>query len=324
MASDLYSVQETIEQQQRDNTIHRFQSDLTNKKQIHQESATYYGNPLLKRAIEPFASAIEDYVSSTSKGKAGNNSTAVKFIRGLSAETVAFIAAKSLIDRVSSRTRLSDVAINIGQSIEDERKFTSFKEKFPHLFTKVVNEASDSRKRKRQNINAAANRYDKSWSGWSKTQKLHLGIKLIDLFIASTGYAEIATRRTAKNKSEKIIIPTESVCEFIEKNENLASLLQPMYMPMVVEPEPWTKPTGGGYLTQYTRPLWFVKTPNRNYLEELEDMVEEMSEVYSAVNLIQSTPWTVNPFVLVAFQLVYERGINVAGLPSREDIPLPP
>ena len=165
MASDLYSVQETIEQQQRDNTIHRFQSDLTNKKQIHQESATYYGNPLLKRAIEPFASAIEEYVSSTSKGKAGNNSTAVKFIRDLSLETVAFIAAKSLIDRVSSRTRLSDVAIHIGQSIEDERKFTSFKEKFPHLFTKVVNEASDSRKRKRQNINAAANRYDKSWSG---------------------------------------------------------------------------------------------------------------------------------------------------------------
>ena len=27
MASDLYSVQETIEQQQRDNTLHRFQTD---------------------------------------------------------------------------------------------------------------------------------------------------------------------------------------------------------------------------------------------------------------------------------------------------------
>ena len=44
MASDLYSVQETIEQQQRDFTVHRFQNDLANKKQIHQESATYYGN----------------------------------------------------------------------------------------------------------------------------------------------------------------------------------------------------------------------------------------------------------------------------------------
>ena len=324
MKTDLYSVQETIEQQQRDNTLHRFQSDLTNKKEIHQESATYYGTPLLKRAIEPFAAAIEEYVSSSSKGKAGNNSTAVKFIRGVTPETLAFIAAKSLIDRLSSRTRLSDVAIHIGQAIEDERKFSSFKEKFPYLFKKVVNEASDSRKRKRQNINAAANRYDKEWSGWSKTQKLHIGIKLIDLFIDSTGYAEIGTRRSAKNKSEKIIMPTTSVCEFIEKNEGLASLLQPMYMPMVVEPETWTKPVGGGYLTQYTRPLPLVKTPNRHYLEELEDMVEEMSEVYEAINHIQATPWAVNPFVLVAFQMVYERGLNVAGLPAREDIPVPP
>jgi len=142
MATDLYSVQETIEQQQRDNTIHRFQSDLTNKKQIHQESATYYGNSLMKRAIEPFASMIGEYVSNSSKGKAGNNNTAVKLIRDFKPETIAFIAAKSLIDRFSSRVRLSDVAIHIGQCIEDEHKFTLFKEKFPHLFTKVVNEAN--------------------------------------------------------------------------------------------------------------------------------------------------------------------------------------
>ena len=136
-------------------------------------------------------------------------------------DTVAFIAAKSLIDRISSRTRLTDVAINIGQAIEDEQKFTAFQSKFPHLFTKVVNEASDSRKRKRQNINAAANRYNKEWSGWSKSDKVHVGTKLIDLFIASTGFAEVSSRRTSKSKSERIIIPSASVCEFIEQNENL-------------------------------------------------------------------------------------------------------
>ena len=324
MASDLYSVQETIEQQQRDFTVHRFQNDLANKKQIHQESATYYGNPLLKRAIDPFAIAIENYVDETTKGKAGNNSTAVKFIKDMKPDTVAFIAAKSLIDRISSRTRLTDVAINIGQAIEDEQKFTAFQSKFPHLFTKVVNEASDSRKRKRQNINAAANRYNKEWSGWSKSDKVHVGTKLIDLFIASTGFAEVSSRRTSKSKSERIIIPSASVCEFIEQNENLASLLQPMYLPMVVEPEPWSSPKGGGYLTHYTRPLMLVKTNKRNFLEELEGLTEEMSAVYEAINHIQNTPWQVNPFTLVALQMVFERGLNVAGLPSREDIPVPP
>lgn len=324
MATDLYSVQETIEQQQRDNTIHRFQNDLTNKKQIHQESATYYGHPLLKRAIDPMVDALKQYIESSSKGKAGNAATAFKIIKNMNLDVVAFIACKAIIDRLTSHDRLSGVAIHIGQAIEDEQKFAAFQQEFPHLFTKVVNEASDSRKRKRQNINAAANRYNKSWSGWSNKDKLLLGVRLIDLFVAATGYAEISTRRSSKNKSEKIITPTQSVCEFIEKNEGLAALLQPIYLPMVVEPEPWAGPTGGGYLTQYTRPLTLVKTGNRHYIEELEDMTEEMSEVYDAINYIQRTPWTVNPFVLVTFQMVYERGLNIAGLPSREDIPVPP
>ena len=67
-----------------------------------------------------------------------------------------------------------------------------------------------------------------------------------------------------------------------------------------------------------------VKMNKRNFLEELEGLTEEMSAVYEAINHIQNTPWQVNPFTLVALQMVFERGLNVAGLPSREDIPVPP
>ena len=59
---DLYAVQEAIEQQSNYETIMRFNNDLTNKKQTGTESATYYGHPLLKRAIEPFAFSIEKFL----------------------------------------------------------------------------------------------------------------------------------------------------------------------------------------------------------------------------------------------------------------------
>ena len=321
---DLYAVQEAIEQQANIETIQRFNKDLSNKKQTGTESATYYGHPLLKRAIEPFAENIKNFLKDAKKGVAMNASVAASLLADVRPELIAMLAAKAIIDRITTRNRLTDVAINIGQTIEDELKFTSFKEKFPHLFTKVVNEASDSRKVRRRNINAAANRYDKSWAAWSKSNKLHVGLKLIDLFIDATNYANIVTKRTQKNKSQKIIIPTQDVCDFIERNEGVASLLEPIYLPMVVPPEPWTSPTGGGYLTQHIRQLSLVKTMNRHYLEELEDMTEEMSEVYEAINHIQSTPWTVNPYTLVVFQMIYEKGLSVAGLPAREDIPLPP
>ena len=63
---------------------------------------------------------------------------------------------------------------------------------------------ADNRKVRRRNINAAANRYDKSWASWSKTQKLHVGLKLIDLFIDATNYANIVTKRTQKTNHKKL------------------------------------------------------------------------------------------------------------------------
>ena len=59
---DLYKAQETIEQQSNYETILRFNNDLSNKKQTGTESATYYGHPLLKRAIEPFAISIDKFL----------------------------------------------------------------------------------------------------------------------------------------------------------------------------------------------------------------------------------------------------------------------
>ena len=108
-------------------------------------------------------------------------------------------------------------------------------------------------------------------------------------------------KQTVKNQ-KRLYIPTQDVCDFIERNEDVAALLEPVYLPMVVPPEPWTSPTGGGYLTHYTNRLSLVKTMNRHYLEELEDMTEEMAEVYEAINHIQSTPWTVNHLLLLYFK----------------------
>ena len=65
---DLYAVQETIEQQANIETIQRFNKDLSNKKQTGTESTTYYGHPLLKRAIEPFANSVEKFLKESKKG----------------------------------------------------------------------------------------------------------------------------------------------------------------------------------------------------------------------------------------------------------------
>ena len=323
MKDSLYKQQELIEQQCRLDTINRNEKDLTDKIQGSEESATYYGAPLLKRTIAPLAKLIEEEIEQAQSGKAGKRQLALQMIAELDPKQTAAITAKTILDRITSRSVIQNVAVNIGTALDENRVYEKFHQEKPYLFKKVFNEASDSRSRRSQNLKAAYNRYFDKWSGWSKQEKLHLGMKLIHLFCEATGFAEVAERRSGE-KTDKILIATPKVCDFVERNKDAAMLLNPIYMPMVVPPADWTNPFDGGYLTHHTKRLPFVKTPDRNYLEELSGWSEQMQPVYRAVNIMQNTGWRINEFVFVAFDILFDAGLPTAGLPAREDLPQPP
>ena len=311
MAKSLFQTQETIEQQCQADTILRNTNDLTNKVQINEETASYYGSAMIKKAIEPYANLIATNIAEAQKGKVGKRQIALDLISNLDPHILAFIAAKTIIDRITGKATLQNVAVNIGNAIDESRMHDAFQTEKPYLFKKVFNEASDNRNRRSRNLKAAYNRYFQKWSGWSKSEKLHIGIKLIDLFTEATGFVEVIDQRIDDKKTIKILVATTSVCDYVERNADAASLLNPIYLPMVVKPQDWSSPYDGGYLTHYTKPLSFVKTPDRNYLEELSGMSEQMGEVYRAINIMQSIPWRINPFVYVPFLMIFERGMAV-------------
>jgi DNA-directed RNA polymerase len=66
-----------------------------------------------------------------------------------------------------------------------------------------------------------------------------------------------------------------------------------------------------------------VKTKGRKqYLEELSHY--EMPKVYASVNALQSTKWRINKAVLGVMREAWEANMQVAKLPPREPLPLPP
>lgn len=325
MTNDLYLTQEALEKESRALTIQRFEAQLTERKQKEEESATYYGAPLMKRAIEPMVEAIEAKIEEAESGRSGPRMTAIPTLKQFDPKVIAFFTAKTIIDKLTSRTnKLQTVAVQIGKNLEDELRYQSFQDQHPWLFQKLMTEIDTTRARKRQNLVSAYNRYCDAWSGWSDQTYLHTGMLLIDLFQQVTGFIEVVDKREEKNKTYKIVVPSAEVINFIEKNFDAAQMLNPVYLPMVVPPADWEGPRGGGYLTIHSKQLTLVKTKNRNYLEELEGMPEQMALVYEAINHIQRTPWKVNEFVLAAFQIIHDRGLATAGLPSGEDLPVPP
>ena len=78
MTNDLYLTQEALEKESRAMTLQSFQSQLTERKQKKEESATYYGAPLMKRAIEPVAKALREKIAEAEAGRSGPRMTARK------------------------------------------------------------------------------------------------------------------------------------------------------------------------------------------------------------------------------------------------------
>lgn len=66
------------------------------------------------------------------------------------------------------------------------------------------------------------------------------------------------------------------------------------------------------------------KTRNRSYLEEMSNRVDDMPEVYQAVNAMQATPFKINVKVYQVASTIFNNGSVVGRLPSTEDTPLPP
>ncbi len=325
---NLFEEQEAIEFESRAATLHRFNTETNDKIQRNEQSATYFGASLLKRAIEPMTEIIEAQIEEASKGRAMNAAIALKFISKLKPDVISYITSRAIIDKIMANNTLQDVALRIGQGLEDEVRYQSFDEQHPWLFKKIQAETDTTRNRKRQTLVAAYNRYCETWQGWSKSDKLHVGMKLITIFIEATGFVECITKVRAKNRTDLHLIPTDKVCRFIETSRGAAEMLHPVHLPMVVPPLDWTSPKDGGYLTHHVPQMPFIKTwrnsESRNYLADLESRTEEMAGVYKAINQIQSTPWRINPFVLETFEAIHERGLAVAELPVREDNPIPP
>ena len=212
MTIDLYATQEALEKHPRTLIQKLFNDILTDNQNKGNESSTYYGSPLMKRAIEPVATRIIETIEEAESGKAGTKSSAVKFLKLLDPNVIAFFTAKVVIDKITSQSnKLQTVANNIGKQLEDELRYTNFGERHPWLFKKPLTEIDTTRQHNRQNLVSAYNRYCEQWVSWGDDARIHLGMKLLHIFTNKTGFADIVTRRYAKNRTEKLVLATAAL-----------------------------------------------------------------------------------------------------------------
>lgn len=319
---DLMSVQLKLEEAMTErgamNVLRGFQFAVSSKT----EDNTSYGQQIIKGRILQLSEAIQKWIEETGKGKAGNNATAWKKVKDVDPNTLAFLTLKNVLAAISNLRTLQFVSVSIGSSIEDELRLSEIRATERKEYEKIIKGANKRSSNHYRHVYAVrmADRVD-AWKRWTRIERLHVGMKMLDLCIETVGLVSITHQNLGKEQSLKYVKALPETMEWIEKHQGIISLMRPKYEPMVVQPKDWTTPTDGGYISSSIKPLKLVKTKNSAYMEELKYV--DMPIVYEAVNTLQRTAWQVNSQVLEVMENLWSANSTIAGIPPKEGNPLP-
>ncbi len=320
--------QYALEEEMQDLGIERYYAEIERAKERQAESETKYGQMFLGEIMLKVVPAIKEFI----KGQrgVGRDHTALKYIKVLRPETLAFIATRSIIDSMSLQRPLTGTAIRLANCIEDEVRFRGYNkledEQKRNYYRKVKkNLALESRAhtRHRRTIKGTMKRIGApDWDSWNSSDKVLLGVKLIELVAASLEIIQIINRPKKNNRYLHFIEPTDKGRAWISGFNESNSILTPQFLPMLLPPRDWTNPYDGGYLSEFLRRrLQIVKTPYRDYLEELAN--KDLSVVYGGVNAMQKTAWKVDKRIFKVLRKMWNSGSQIGKLPPREDEPQP-
>ncbi|WWD15021.1 RNA polymerase [Klebsiella phage Keithstache] len=286
---------------------------------------------LLPKLTTRIVEWLEEYAS-----KKGRKPVAYAPLQLLKPEASAFITLKVILASLTSTnmTTIQAAAGMLGKAIEDEARFGRIRDLEAKHFKKHVEEQLNKRhgqvykKSFMQVVEAdmigRGLLGGEAWSSWDKETTMHVGIRLIEMLIESTGLVELQRHNAgnAGSDHEALQLAQEYV-DVLAKRAGALAGISPMFQPCVVPPKPWVSITGGGYWANGRRPLALVRTHSKKGLMRYEDVY--MPEVYKAVNIAQNTAWKINKKVLaVVNEIVNWKNCPVADIPSLERQELPP
>ncbi len=284
--------------------------------------STQAGKALMKAAMAPVVEALREARKAAETGVPSRSAAVHHLIHQLEPEQTAFLTAQAAIQHAEGVIPVQRVAVRLSMALESALTLEKIETEQPALAAKMARtlEGIADDARRAFFIRRGGSLADVGVFKWTDAERLRAGTYLLELFAQATGLVALDTVPVRGGRVQMVVRATEACRKWLEEMHARCELLQPLRMPMVCRPRHWTTPFDGGFLTPRMRqPL--VKTRSRGYLQTLREW--EMPLVYASVNALQDTEWAVNEFTFVVLKALWEAGVDFAGLPSRDDIPLP-
>lgn len=318
--------QRQLEQEQMDKGRTRSRNTAARLERSGMVSLSHPGRKLLSRSINDMQDAVVDWLEGCKESRAGFNHIAFDLVSILPPDVTGAISCRYLIDTLSVTQSVQAASSGLGFMIENEVQWRLLTDKLRDdnkisllKNTLKFNKHHQAERWCRARLLAKREGYE--YEAWEDSQRVRVGQTLLYIFIEATGIIEIQSVPHGRGL-RSYVAPTKEIIEWYNEAKAWDEEHSPVFMPMVERPKPWTTPYDGGYITDEAPRRSLVKVNDFNFLRELSEF--EMPTVYHAVNALQDVRHKVNPFVLDVVTHLWENSHAVAGLPMRDDFPLPP
>jgi DNA-directed RNA polymerase len=291
------------------------------------------GLGLVYVAMKAMIPWIDERVAMLEDGKEHPSSVplGIHWLMEMQSDAVAYITAKLCVSASYNKASVTRTAMRIANLIEENYRYEELEQAEPALANsmgqkaKRWSRASTRRKIMRKAADVAGVRR----MGWTEQEKLKLGVKLIEAYVETTGFAELVLQQMSERRgpnTQKIMHMTDEAVERLNQNHGRIEFDDPENRPMLHPPKPWTTPLSGGYLTERMKRPILRGATFRKVTEGLLDELfsTDLTEIYDAVNAVQATPWRINKSVLDVLTEAWKADLDMGVLPEAEDIDLPP
>lgn len=221
-------------------------------------SKTLHGRAIIAGVCEPLADGIKELV----KKKTSNRDITYKLLQGIKPEQASYLTLISVIDKVAANVPLLNVARLVGVNIETQIRLDRWlkedRETAKNLIDMANKKSDKGFDHKRHGLNHKMKLDGIDIPIWSDTDRIHIGIRLIDLVIQETGLVKIR-REYQRRRAVSYLEATEDTLQWIQAfNETNQSNL-PRYSPCIVKPKDWTEFFGGGYYSDHINKKPFLR-----------------------------------------------------------------
>lgn len=314
--------QSDLDREMIDKGTDRYRAKVSRATELNIESTHPAGQRLLQNSIEALTVEFERWVRHA-RTSAGKRHRALPHIELVPAKVAAALTARSTLDSISQGRKLNTTAATIGGLIEDEVKYRTLKEEYTALWQQMnrVIDRYKSAQNKAKFIDKTLRYHNVVLPRWNNEERIRVGIVCLELMRQATGLIEIVARKDQRGKPVQWVEASDDLNAWLKGAHATMEMLDPVFMPMIERPLPWTNVFIGGYTSDMIRRRPLIKTTDKTHLDTTA--VGDMPKVYRAINQLQSTPFMINPMVLNVMEHYWQRGLEVDGLVSSEDEPLP-